>query len=126
MPSILDNASIRTMRKLVTAASVAAAAVAVAVTTPATAGTTGAHWCRQGDPPLYASARTECRLAGKVITDYVNVCRESRSCVVRVASSDSRRAYRVTCHRAGRRYSGVVSCTAPPASGIWVRFSAVI
>lgn len=113
------------MRKLVTAAT-AIALAAIAVAAPATARTSGAHWCRQGDPPLYASARTGCPLAGNVITDYVNVCRESRNCLMRVFSPGSRRRYRVTCHRTGRRYTGIVYCEAPAGTGIWARFSALI
>ena len=115
------------MRKLVTAAGVAVLAVAaISAAAPATARTSGAHWCRQGDPPLYASARTGCRLAGKVITAYVNVCHEFRNCLMRVSSPNSRRRYRVACHRTGGRSSGVVYCEAPAGTGIWTRFSALI
>jgi hypothetical protein len=122
MPWVPADARIRTMRKLVTAA----AAAAIALAAPATARTPGAHWCRQGDPPLYASARTGCALAGNVITDYVNVCRASRNCLIRVSSPGSRRRYRVTCHRTGGRYSGIVYCEAPAGTGIWAWFSALI
>jgi hypothetical protein len=119
------DARILTVRKLVTAvAAIAAAAIVVAA--PATARTSGAHWCRQGDPPVYASARTGCPLAGNMITEYVNVCRESRNCVMGVSSPNSRRRYRVSCHRTGGRYSGIVYCEAPAGTGIWARFSALI
>ena len=116
------------MRRLMTAAiAVAAIAVAaIAAALPATARTPGAHWCRQGDPPLYAPARTGCPLAGNLITEYVNVCRESRTCLMRVSSPSSRRRYRVTCHRTGGRYGGIVYCEAPASVGIWARFSALI
>jgi len=110
------------VRKLVTPA----AAAAIALAAPATAHTSGAHWCRQGDPPLYVSARTGCPLAGNVITDYVNVCRQSRTCLMRLSSRSSRRRYRVTCHRTGGRYNGIVYCKAPADTGIWARFSALI
>ena len=112
------------VRKLLTVAVAVAAAIVVAV--PATAGASGAHWCRQGDPPLYVSARTGCRLAGSVITTYVNVCRESRNCLMYVTSPSAHRRYRVTCHRTGDRYSGSVYCEALSVTGIWAKFSALI
>jgi hypothetical protein len=113
------------VRKLLTVVT-AIAAAAIAVAAPATARTSGAHWCRDGDPPLYASARTGCPLAGSMITEYVNICRESRNCLIGASSANSRRRYWVTCHRTGSRYSGIVYCEAPPGAGIWVRFSALI
>jgi hypothetical protein len=61
-----------------------------------------------------------------MITEYVNVCRESRNCLMRVSSPNSRRRYRVTCHRTGGRFGGIVYCDAPARTGIWVRFSAMI
>jgi len=113
------------VRKLLTAAT-AIAVAAITVAAPATARMSGTHWCRQGDPPLYASARTGRPLAGTMITEYVNVCRESRNCLIGASSPNSRGRYRVTCHRTGSRYSGIVYCGAPPGAGIWVRFSALI
>lgn len=102
------------------------AVTAMAIGAPTSAHAPGVHWCRQGDPPLYASARTGCSLAGRVITDYVNICQESRNCQMRVSSWDSRRPYRVACHRRGSRHSGIVYCHAPAGTGIWVRFWATI
>lgn len=103
---------------VVTAAIVLAAGVGAGAATPA------AHWCRQGDPPLYASADTVCGLAGKVTTDYVNVCHERRNCQIRVDSPASRMRYLIKCDRRGGRYTGTVYCQGP--AGIWTRFSALI
>jgi len=61
-----------------------------------------------------------------MITEYVNVCRESRNCLMGVSSPTSRSRYPVTCHRTGGRYSGIVYCKAPAGTGIWARFSALI
>lgn len=104
------------------------AVVIAAVATAAGAGarTPAAHWCRQGDPPLYASADTTCGLAGNAITDYVNVCHELRNCQIRVDSPTSRMRYLITCNRHGGRYTGTVYCQGPTDTGIWTRFSALI
>lgn len=85
-----------------------------------------AHWCRQGDPPIYASADTMCELAGHVITNYVDVCHELRSCQTWVDSPTSRMLNLITCDRRGSRYTGTVDCQGPPDTGIWTRFSALI
>ena len=105
------------------------AVTAIATTLPAAsadAGAPAAHWCKQGDPPLYASAGTMCGLAGNMITGYVSVCHESRSCQTRVYSPVSRSRYRITCDRIGTRYTGTVDCKGPANTGIWTRFSALI
>ena len=107
------------MYKHVIAAIVAASllpAGGAGATTPA------AHWCRQGDPPLYASAVTTCELAGTVINDYVDVCHESSSCRMRVDSPAPSVHQTINCNRRGSRYTGTVSCEGSRASGIWVRF----
>jgi hypothetical protein len=65
-------------------------------------------------------------ISDNLITEYVNVCRESRNCLMGVSSPTSRSRYRVTCHRTGGRYSGIVYCKAPAGTGIWARFSALI
>jgi hypothetical protein len=104
-------------------------AVVIAAIAPATlvgAATPAAHWCRQGDPPLYASADTMCGLAGNVITDYVNVCHEMRNCQIRVDSPTSRMHYRITCSRRGSRNTGTVYCQGSGGTGIWTRFSALV
>jgi len=104
-------------------------AVVIAALAPAAgagAATPAAHWCRQGDPPLYASADTTCGLAGNVITDYVNVCHELRNCQIRVDSPASRMRYPITCSRRGGRYTGRVYCRDPADTGIWTGFSALI
>ena len=104
----------------------AVAIAAIALTSGADATTPAAHWCRQGDPPLYASADTICGLAGNVITDYVNVCHELRNCQIRVDSPTSRTRYLITCNRRGSRSAGTVYCQGPVDTGIWTRFSALI
>ncbi len=101
-------------------AALAPAAVAGAATTPTP------HWCREGDPALYASAGTGCGLAGDVVTDYVNVCHDLRACQIQVDSPASRTRYPITCNRRGGRYTGTVYCQGPADTGIWTRFSALI
>ncbi len=101
-------------------AAIAPAAGAGAAPAPA------AHWCLQGDPPLHASADTMCGLAGSVITDYVNVCHESRNCQIRVDSRTSRTRYLITCNRRGGRYTGTVYCHGPADADVWTRFSALV
>jgi hypothetical protein len=105
--------------------SIVIAAVSLAVS-PAVAAASNPHWCKQGDPPLYASAGTSCALAGDIITSYVNGCHESRSCRMPVYAPSARRGYRITCDRTGRRYTGTVRCRASVGSGIWTQFSSVI
>ena len=102
------------------------AVAAAAIMPAATARASGAHWCRQGDPPIYASTRTSCRFAGNIVTDYVNVCRESRNCHVRVSSPVMHKRYWITCHRTGASYNRLVYCRGAPRTGIWTRFSADI
>ena len=99
------------------------AIVLVATGANAGAATPSAHWCRQGDPPLYSSAGTTCELAGNVITQYVDVCHQASHCQVRVDSATPRRPYVITCNRRGARYTGTVFCEGPPGTGIWTRFS---
>jgi hypothetical protein len=117
-------------KHLICAAVIAISAVAVAAIAPAAgagAATPAAHWCRQGDPPLYASANTVCGLAGEVVTDYVNVCHpQLLNCQIRVDSPTSRVRYPITCNRHGSRYTGTVYCEGPADTGIWTRFSALI
>ncbi len=111
------------MYKYVITAVVTAAIAPVAV---AGAAAPAAHWCRQGDPPLYASADTTCELAGDVITDYVNACHESSNCQIRMDSPTPRIRYAITCNRRGGRYTGKVFCEGPADTGIWTRFSDLI
>ncbi len=111
-------------KRLLTVAVAVAAIVPVAGAGAATPA--AAHWCRQGDPPLYASADTTCGLGGNVVTGYVNVCHEQRSCQLRVDSPTSRARYLITCDRRGSRYTGTVDCRGAPDTGIWARFSALI
>ena len=105
---------------------IVAATAATVTTAAASAQASAAHWCRQGDPPVYASARTSCSFAGTIITDYANVCRESRNCHMSVYSPTSRRRYRISCHRPGTRYSGRVYCKGGPHTSVSTQFSALI
>lgn len=109
-------------KHLITAAVIAAIAPAA----DAGAATPAAHWCRQGDPPLYASADTTCELAGNVITDYVNVCGESSNCEIQVESPTQRIRYAITCNRRGGPYTGTVFCEDPADTRIWTHFSDLI
>ena len=103
------------------------ALAAVGLTTPAAvASASGAHWCTQGDPPLYASARTSCPLAGNIITAYVNVCHKSRDCRMVVDSPIAQKRYAIACDRTGPSDAGTVSCRAPVGAGVWTRFSSNI
>ncbi len=102
------------------------AAAASAVVPGSSALASGPHWCRQGDPPLYASERTGCGLAGKIVTDYVNVCRQSRRCQMTVQAPSSRSRYRISCLRTGSRHIGTVYCTGRAGTAVWARFSALI
>jgi len=99
---------------------------ALAAAGGAGAATPAAHWCRQGDPPLYASADTTCGLAGNVVTEYVNVCRESDACQMQVEAPTAHARYQITCTRRGSRYAGTVYCTGPAGTGIWTRFSSLV
>jgi RES domain-containing protein len=111
-------------KHLIVSAVVIAAAIAPAA--GAGAATPAGHWCREGDPALYASANTMCGLAGNVITDYVNVCHELGSCQMQVDSPTSHVRYLITCNRRGSRHTGTVYCQGPVDTGIWTRFSALI
>lgn len=117
---------IRTFVSTIMAASVVALAAAGLLTPTAVAAASGPHWCRQGDPPLYASARTSCPLAGSIITDYVNVCHKSRECRMMVGWPIARTRYAVTCRRTGPSDAGTVGCDAAVGSGVWARFSSDI
>jgi hypothetical protein len=67
-----------------------------------------------------------CQYAGKIITAYVNVCREARDCRVHLYVPDSGVRYWITCHRTGTHRNGSVYCYGPVVKHIWTRFSAVI
>ena len=109
-----------------TVAIIATGAVALATAAASGAQVSSAHWCRQGDPPLYASEETSCQLAGTIITAYDNHCHESVSCRLGVSSPSSHIRYRLACHRTGRRYTGTVYCHATSDPRIWTRFSSLI
>src|SRR5436305_5006241 len=91
----------KSMRKcLMTAAVLAAIAPGASARPPV------GHWCRQGDPPLYASMRTTCGFAGKIITKYVNKCHEARRCRIHVHQPGERTRYRIACRRTGGHVHG--------------------
>ena len=71
-------------RAIITAAAVLATAAIIATTPAAGSESSQGHWCRQGDPALYASIQTTCQLAGNIITAYVSVCHETAKCQLRV------------------------------------------
>jgi hypothetical protein len=104
----------------------APAALAVALlAAPALAGAAGSHWCRQGDPPIYASARTSCALAGAIVDAYANARRPaSGEWAGRVRAFDSGERHRISCTRRGDAYTGTVRCRGERGSGIRARFSA--
>jgi hypothetical protein len=92
----------------------------------ASAQASGSHWCRHGDPPILASARTSCPLAGNIINAYVNVCNESRVCRARVYSPVTHRRYSITCRSTGSHIYGTVRCQGAASTGISTRFSSDI
>lgn len=102
------------------------AVLTAAVAPTGSAATPAAHWCRQGDPPLYASADTTCELAGNLITDYVNICHDASNCRIWVDSPTQRIGYAITCDRRGGRFTGTVFCEGPVDTGVWTRFSDLI
>lgn len=87
---------------------------------------TAGHWCREGDPPIYASAQTSCRVAGIAVTDYVDHCHESRSCRVLVQGPGDRAGSRMVCRRTGTIHDGMVRCVGDPRCTVWARFSAEV
>jgi len=106
-------------------------ALAVALTIVAAAPAAGSessqgHWCRQGDPALYASMQTTCQLAGNIITDYVDVCHKSAACQLRVNSPAPLRDYRISCSRTGSRDAGTVYCYGTTGPDVWTRFPSLI
>jgi hypothetical protein len=121
------QATIAGMHKhLIVSAVVIAAVVGTGAGAGAGAATPSAHWCREGDPPIYASAGAACGLAGNVVTDYVNLCHEVSKCQIQVDLPASRVRYPITCNRTGSRYTGTVYCQGPADTGIWTRFSALV
>jgi hypothetical protein len=101
------------MKRIITAAIAALSLIAVA---PAAAG--GNHWCRQGDPPILASARTSCSFAGTAYTDWVQQGTK-RYWRGYSTSPITHRRYLITCRRTSHRdwSSNTVTCTG--INGIW-------
>jgi hypothetical protein len=100
-------------------------AVAVALAAPAMAGAAGSHSCREGDPPIEASARTSCPMAGAIVNAYANRRGPSSGgeWAGRVRSPVTGRRYWIACTRTGGRSSGTVRCRGEGRTGIWARFS---
>ena len=102
------------MKRIITTAIAAVSLIAVA---PAAA--RGNHWCRQGDPPILASANTSCSFAGNVYSTWVQqgTTRLWRKHVL----AGSYDWYVITCRRTSyRRWSeNTVTCTGP--HDIWFR-----
>jgi hypothetical protein len=73
---------------------VVASAVAAALLVPGTAEARG-HWCRQGDPPIYASKTTDCDLAGNIVTAYANHHYGERTGTLRARSPLTHKTYRL-------------------------------
>ena len=103
------------MKRIITAA-VAIAALAVAG--PAAASRN--HWCRNGDPPVLASASTSCAFASNALSRYYQA-RGSHYLRARVYSPVTHKSYVLTYRRGGGRWSGDVTATGP--NGIWLRFN---
>jgi hypothetical protein len=78
----------------------------------------GTHWCRAGDPPLDASARTPCDLAAGVVNSLFNgpVLSQTHIRTISVRSPVTKTSYRLQLVRRG----DYVTATGP--NEIWVRF----
>lgn len=102
------------MKRIITAAVAALSLTAVA---PAVA--SGKHWCRQGDPPILASANTSCSFAGNVYTTWVQ--RGKRRVWRERVLAGSFHWYLITCRRTSHIswYDNTVTCTGP--LDIWFR-----
>jgi hypothetical protein len=102
-----------------------AAVVAALLAAPSMAGAAGSHWCRQGDPPILASAGTSCALAGAIVDAYANARRPaSGEWAGRVRDPGTGERHRIGCTRRGSATSGTVRCRGERGSGIRARFSA--
>jgi hypothetical protein len=98
-----------------------AALVVVLASGPSAQAAPGPHTCRDGDPPLQASATTSCRFAARIFTAYDRQLHDSWRGPVR--SPVTGRWYAITCWiTAESDYPGwyYVRCEGP--RGIAVRF----
>jgi hypothetical protein len=108
-----------TMKRLITALALAGS-LAGAASAQASSGT---HWCRQGDPPIQAGARTSCAFAGQVVSRYYiyGSSDDPTRFTARVYSPVTHRTYTVSYRTTWvTRYTG--SVTATGANGISARF----
>lgn len=74
------------------------------------------HWCRGGDPPIYASGRTSCGFAEGIASAWYSTCGGQGTCVRRVRSPVTHRRYRITCY-----FGDLVTCSG--VNGIRASFS---
>jgi hypothetical protein len=101
---------------------VLAGLLVLAFASASAAGASGNHWCRQGDPPIYASASTSCPFAGRVVSKWFLTCGPVRQCVRNVTSPVTRKQYWITCYF-GHRAS--VNCYGRPGLKISLSFSGI-
>ena len=102
-----------------------AAVAVVLLAAPTAAGAAGSHWCRQGDPPIHASGRTSCALAGAIVDAYANARRPaSGEWAGRVRDPGNGERHRIGCTRRGDAFTGTVRCRGERGSGIRAHFSA--
>jgi hypothetical protein len=76
------------------------------------------HWCRGGDPALYASDRTSCPFAARVYSKYASRYAPDRRGVMRVWSPTTHNTYRVSYRRGDRN---IVVFRGRASTGIYVR-----
>ena len=114
----------RCRRALQLAAICLVAITAITITSSAHA-STGAHWCRGGDPPLYASLHTSCPFAGATITAYAQAG-QARYWRGWVRSPITRGRYLMSCAKHGYGWTGSVSCSEVGHPDVWTRFSSDI
>ena len=95
------------------------AGFALAVAGPAAA--SGNHWCRQGDPPVLASAKTSCPFAMNAGTRYYQSAGGRHYFRAWVRSPVTHKSYLLTYRRSGGRLGGDVTATG--TNGIWLRFN---
>lgn len=87
----------------------------------------GTHWCRQGDPPIFATKWTSCSFAGAVVTKYANRYPTQPKQVYFGVRSKTHKLYRVGCRRDGApNTTGTITCWGPRGTRIWMKFSASI
>jgi hypothetical protein len=86
-----------------------------------TAYASGPHWCRQGDPPILASANTSCPFGGKIIDAWARADQRGYW-AGRVYSPVTHRRYWIACSAHG--YPSPTMFCQSYGTNIWARFSA--